>query len=64
MLRALGQTPVLTVSDAPGFVQAGGMIGLKLRGGRIGFDINHGAARATGLVLSSQLLKLADEVRP
>ncbi len=62
--RALGLAPVLTVSDAPGFIQAGGMIGLKLRGGRIRFEINQGAARESGLVLSSQLLKLADTVLP
>lgn len=64
VLRMLGQAPVLTVSDAPGFIQAGGMIGLKLRGGRIRFEINQGAARESGLVLSSQLLKLADTVLP
>jgi hypothetical protein len=64
VLRATAQHPVLTISDAPGFVQAGGIIGLKLRAGRIAFDINHGAARQAGLNLSSQLLKLADEVLP
>ncbi len=64
VLRMLGQAPVLTVSDAPGFAQAGGMIGLKLRAGRMRFEINQGAARAAGLVLSSQLLKLADTVLP
>lgn len=64
VLRNTGQHPVLTISDAPGFVQAGGIIGLKLRGGRIRFDINQGAARQAGLKLSSQLLKLADDVMP
>ncbi len=62
VLRNTAQHPVLTISDAPDFVRAGGIIGLKLRGGRIRFDINHGAARQAGLKLSSQLLKLADEV--
>jgi hypothetical protein len=64
VLRNVGQHAVLTISDAPGFVQAGGIIGLKLRAGRIRFDINQGAARQAGLKLSSQLLKLADEVLP
>lgn len=64
VLRNTAQHPVLTISDAPDFVQSGGMIGLKLRGGRIRFDINQGAARQAGLKLSSQLLKLADEVLP
>ena len=62
VLRQVGQYPVLTISDNPGFVQAGGGIELKLRTGRIRFDINLGAARQSGLKLSSQLLKLADEV--
>lgn len=60
--RNVGAYPVLTVSDAPGFVQAGGIISLKLRDERIRFDINQGTARQAGLKLSSQLLKLADEV--
>lgn len=64
VLRNVGQHPVLTISDAPGFAQAGGGIGLILRAGRIRFDINQGATRQAGLKLSSQLLKLADEVLP
>lgn len=64
VLRNTAQRPVLTISDIPGFAQVGGIIGLKLRAGRIRFDINQGAARQAGLKLSSQLLKLADEVLP
>lgn len=64
VLRVLAQAPVLTVSDAPGFTEEGGMIGLKPRAGRLRFEINQDAARRAGLVLSSQLLKLADAVRP
>jgi len=64
VLRSTAQSPVLTISDAPDFAQAGGIIGLKLRSGRIRFVINQGAARQAGLKLSSQLLKLADEVLP
>lgn len=64
VVRATGQYPILTISDAPSFVQAGGIIGLSVRAGRIRFDINHGAARQGGLKLSSQLLRLADEVLP
>jgi hypothetical protein len=62
--KILVYTTFLTISDTPGFVQAGGIIELKLRAGRIRFDINQGAARQVGLKLSSQLLKLADEVLP
>lgn len=63
VLRSLGRSPVLTVSDSPDFVQQGGMVGLKRRGGRIRFDVNLAAARETGVNLSSHLLKLADEVK-
>lgn len=62
VLRDLASRPVLTISDAPDFVREGGMIGMKLRAGRVRFDINRIAARDAGLHLSSQLLKLADEV--
>lgn len=62
-MRAIATTPVLTISDEPGFIAAGGMISLKLRAGRVRFDIDQAAARRAGLTLSSQLLKLADEVK-
>jgi hypothetical protein len=62
VLRSLAKTPVLTVGDSADFTQDGGMIGLKLRAGRVRFNINLGAARRAELNLSSQLLKLADEV--
>lgn len=60
--RRLGLQAVLTVGDGDGFVQAGGMIGLKLQAGRIRFDVNLEAARRAGLVLSSRMLTLADQV--
>jgi hypothetical protein len=63
ILRALAQAPVLTVGDSEEFAQSGGIIGLKLRAGRVRFDINLAAARKAGLSLSSQLLKLADTVQ-
>jgi hypothetical protein len=53
---------VLTVADRPGFLEEGGVIELKLSGGRVRFDINLAAAREAGLRLSSQLLQLADRV--
>lgn len=62
VLRTLAQTPTLTISDSPNFIQAGGMIGLKMLDGRIRFDISQRAARQAGLTLSSRLLRLADEV--
>jgi hypothetical protein len=64
LLNSMGRLPVLTVSDSPGFIQAGGMIGLYLVENRVRFSINLGAAQRAGLKLSSQLLQLAQEVIP
>jgi hypothetical protein len=62
-LEAVARLPLLTVADSPDFIDAGGMIGLKRIAGRIRFDIHLVHARRAGLVLSSQLLKLADQVK-
>jgi hypothetical protein len=60
ILAATDGKPILTVSDSPEFVQAGGMIGLKVVGNRVRFDINALTAKVAGLQLSAQLLRLAD----
>jgi hypothetical protein len=62
-LGGLKGTPVLTVSDGKGFVNAGGMIELYVEGGRMRFAIKLEAAEAAGLRLSSRLLELAKIVR-
>lgn len=56
--------PVLTLGDLPGFVDAGGMIGLRVEASRVRFDVNLGSAQMSGLVLNSQMLKLAGKVVP
>lgn len=50
---------VLTVSDAPGFADQGGIIELTRRNDRISMRINVPASRRAGLTISSQLLSLA-----
>lgn len=60
LLARASDTPVLTVSDSPEFVQSGGMIGLSKRGKKISMQINVGAYESTGLIISSQLLELAE----
>lgn len=62
-LKSVTGRPVLTVSDAEGFIDAGGMLGLVLVEGRIRFDASREAARAGGLQLRAQLLSLARTVR-
>jgi hypothetical protein len=59
MLRAVASTPVLTVGDAPDFLQRGGMIAFVLEGGRVRFAINPAVAERHHLVISSRLLQLA-----
>jgi hypothetical protein len=62
LLRSLANRPTLTVSEIPGFIAAGGMIGLVNRDNRLRFEINAASADAAGLMISSQLLKLATRV--
>ncbi|MGE0445861.1 MAG: YfiR family protein [Vicinamibacterales bacterium] len=62
-LARLDGSDVLTVSDMPGFVPRNGMIQLVTEGGRVRFDANLDAAVAAGLMLSSDLLRVARNVR-
>jgi hypothetical protein len=62
-LAALGGSGVLTVSDIPQFAQRGGAIEFVLAGNRVRFEINLTIAQSAGLVLSSDLLKVAIAVR-
>ena len=63
MLATLARTgSALTVSDLPDFVQQGGMIQFVQEGNRVRFVVNLAAARRAGLVLSSELLKIAKVV--
>ena len=63
LLGAVADRPVLTVSDAPNFLDDGGMVALRVVGDRVRFDIDAAAARRVGLRISSQLLRLAVSVR-
>ena len=62
ILNSVADKKVLTVSDIPDFVERGGMIGLIEKGNNIRFRINLDAAHSVGLILSSQMLRLADSV--
>jgi hypothetical protein len=63
IIRDLKGLPIITVSDKPGFVDQGGMIGLVQADNRLGFEINLDAANAGGAHISAQLLKLAKRVK-
>jgi hypothetical protein len=62
-LAAAQKRPLLTIGDSPTFLDEGGLVHLKLIDGRVRFDINAGAADGVGIRFSSQLLRLAQNVR-
>ena len=59
VLAAVDNTAVLTVSDAPGFAEHGGMVGFATEGTRVRFEVNRIQAEKSGLKLSAKLLSLA-----
>jgi hypothetical protein len=61
-MPAMAGWSVLTVSDLPGFIQQGGVIGLLRQGGRMRFEVNRSVAQTAGLRLSVDLLSLAMNV--
>lgn len=63
VLERVRSQPVLTVSDAPGFLDEGGIIQLVRTDNRLGFNISLPAAERAGLRLSSHLLRLAGTLR-
>ena len=64
ILAALGERPVLTVSDLGSFAAAGGVIGFYLDGNRVRFEINAASALRRQVRLSAQLLRLGRPVAP
>lgn len=64
ILQALRGRAILTVSDIEGSAQSGVMIDLVTQSDHIRMHINLAAARASGLTVSSQLLRLARIIGP
>jgi len=56
--------PVLLVGEAEEFAELGGMVNLKVDGGRVSFEINLESTERAGLTVRSQLLRLARIVGP
>lgn len=63
ILAALSDMSVLTVSDMPEFTRRGGMIQFVVEDSRVRFEVNLATAERSGLTLSSDLLKVAVNVR-
>jgi hypothetical protein len=58
-LRTTRDRPVLTVGEAPDFLQHGGIVNFVLEDGKVRFDIDRSAAERANLTISSRLLRLA-----
>jgi hypothetical protein len=51
--------PILVVTETPGALRMGSMLNFVDRDGRIRFEVGLGAAKSTGITLSSRLLSVA-----
>lgn len=63
IIRRIGKTPILTICEAEDFLPAGGIIRLFSRQNKVRFEINPAAAAQVGLMISSKLLKLAENLK-
>jgi hypothetical protein len=61
-IEKLRGLPVLTASEIDGFAARGGMLELTAKEQRVRFAFNLPASKTAGLIVSSQLLKLATVV--
>ncbi|HYL20577.1 MAG TPA: YfiR family protein [Gemmatimonadales bacterium] len=64
VLTDLKDRPILTVSDADGFAEHGGMIGFVTDRNRIRVKINLAVAQSAHLTISSKLLRVAEIINP
>jgi hypothetical protein len=51
--------PILTLGDAPGFAEAGGMIGFVVHENNVRLDVNIHAVNRAGFSISAKLLEIA-----
>jgi hypothetical protein len=58
----LSAKPILTVGEAGGFLGQGGIIEFQLIDDTLRFSVNAGAAERSGLIISSDLLRVAYSV--
>lgn len=62
ILGAVGELPVLIVGDDESFARRGAHLALYRAGARIRFNVNLRSLRRNGLLISSQVLRLAGAV--
>ena len=63
VLKASTGRPILTIGESDEFLDAGGIIVLKVVARRVRFEVSTANARKAGLRISAQLLGLAAAVR-
>lgn len=63
LLRGAADKPILTVSDLPDFLARGGMIQFHIIQKRVRFSVNLDAVSRSHLSMSSELLKVAVDVK-
>ena len=63
ILSSLNNRSILTVSDAHGFAQTGGIIGFITVNNKIKLQVNLSAAKTANLNISSKLLSVAEIVK-
>ena len=63
-IAKLKEQNILTVSDAPDFLQQGGMIRFYTKSDKIKLEVNLEASKAANLVISSKLLRLVEIYKP
>lgn len=62
-IRLTRGTPILTISEIPGFADRGGIINLTLEQNKVRFEVNVDAAKQADLSISSRLLVLAKVIQ-
>jgi hypothetical protein len=63
LLSRISKKPVVTVSDIPGFVNAGGSIEFVIKEDRLSFIINNSDLKQRGIQASASMLDLATSAR-
>lgn len=62
IIKALKDSPVLTVGETKGFLESGGVINFLMEDEKVRFEINNAAAKQAKLNIRSKLLRLAKRV--
>lgn len=61
-LSKMAQDGFLTIGETEQFIKQGGMINLVRKGSTVKFEVNLSALKQAGLNISSQVLRIADQV--